>query len=530
MFKFQKNIFLIIPIISLIGGLWQNQFIYDGYHWGFIHTNALELLNGKIPYKEIFLEYGILSVLINSLLLIVFNKNLFSLIAFTCLCYAIALYLIGVITLKLTENKIYSFCLVLVLFLLYPWPTSPWPNFYSFMFSCMFISNYLCKELKRSYLSGIYLACAYLCLTTIFNFIIVFNFILLSIVVIFFKKNLDKESLYKLKNIFITFILSLSIYFIYLYSQNLIDVWIVYQKLPFIFNDAFEGYSPLGFLLKYANFIFIYSFKNFIFEPQWSLYSLFILSNFFLILINIKNLYKKNEIKINTELLFINIYIVSLNFYGQVLGLEKLATSMSLGAISLTVLILKINSGDTKFIINFMIIFITLYSLFFSYSLKDSKISGIRHIHLEELIDRNDKIKNKEFKYFKNQKWKKKDWKILKIIATTQNVINSNCKIEFGANLTVDNFYHSMIMYKKIQIIPFFFKHTGSILRNYIEPDLIKNIQKQINNDNIYIITSESNDQLLNLTDYDNPILIELENKKVNKEYLKIYFPKNCYN
>ena len=529
MHKSYKIIFLIIPIISLIGGLWQNQFIYDGYHWGFIYTNALELLNGKIPYREIFLEYGILSVLVNSFLLIIFDRDLFSLIAFTCLCYSVTLYLVGKITLKLTNNIIYSFTTVAVLFLLYPWPTSPWPNFYSFMFSCLFISSYLSKDLKKSYVSGIYLACAYLCLTTIFNFIIIFYFLLISIILIFFRKILEKESITKLKNFVITFVTSLSLYFIFLYSQNLLDIWVIYQKLPFIFNDAFEGYSTLGFLMKYANFVFIYSFKNFIFEPQWSLYSIFILSNFILILINIKNLYKKNEIKINTELLLINLYILSLNFYGQVLGLEKLATSMSLGAISLTILILKIKSEDTKLITNFIIIFITLYSLFFSYSLKESKISGIRHTHLEELVDKENKIKNSKIRYFKNQKWKEKNWEVLNIISETQDKINSNCKIEFGANLTVDNFYHSMIEYKKIQVIPFFFKHTGYILRDYIEPELIKNLQKLIDINNIYIITAESNDQLLDLSNYDDPIKVELKSKKINKEYLKIFFPKNCY-
>ena len=83
---------------------------------------------------------------------------------------------------------------------------------------------------------------------------------------IFFRKILEKESITKLKNFVITFVTSLSLYFIFLYSQNLLDIWVIYQKLPFIFNDAFEGYSTLGFLMKYANFVFIYSFKNFIFS------------------------------------------------------------------------------------------------------------------------------------------------------------------------------------------------------------------------------------------------------------------------
>ena len=93
MFK-KKIYFFIIPIISLIGGLWQNQYIYDGYHWGFIFSNSLDLIDGKIPYKEIFLEYGILQTILNSIILIIFNKNIYSLLAFTCILYSISLYLI----------------------------------------------------------------------------------------------------------------------------------------------------------------------------------------------------------------------------------------------------------------------------------------------------------------------------------------------------------------------------------------------------------------------------------------------------
>jgi hypothetical protein len=104
----KKNIyFLIIPIISVIGGLWQNQYIYDGYHWGFIFSNSLDFIDGKIPYKEIFLEYGILQTILNSIILIIFNKSVYSLLAFTCILYSLSLYLITEITYKLTSKKIY---------------------------------------------------------------------------------------------------------------------------------------------------------------------------------------------------------------------------------------------------------------------------------------------------------------------------------------------------------------------------------------------------------------------------------------
>ena len=41
-------ILIIFPIISLFGGLWQGQFTDDGYHWGFMFSNALDLIDEEI--------------------------------------------------------------------------------------------------------------------------------------------------------------------------------------------------------------------------------------------------------------------------------------------------------------------------------------------------------------------------------------------------------------------------------------------------------------------------------------------------
>ena len=91
---YNKNYSLLFfPIISFIGGIWQGQFTDDGYHWGFIFSNALDIINGKIPFKEIFIEYGIFSTVIHSITLLIFKKNLLSLIAVTSLLYSLSILL-----------------------------------------------------------------------------------------------------------------------------------------------------------------------------------------------------------------------------------------------------------------------------------------------------------------------------------------------------------------------------------------------------------------------------------------------------
>ena len=40
---------------------------YDGHHVGLVYSNALDLINGRYPYKEIFIQYGFLTTLIHGL-------------------------------------------------------------------------------------------------------------------------------------------------------------------------------------------------------------------------------------------------------------------------------------------------------------------------------------------------------------------------------------------------------------------------------------------------------------------------------
>ena len=86
-----------------------------------------------------------------------------------------------------------------------------------------------------------------------------------------------------------------------------------------------------------------------------------------------------------------------------------------------------------------------------------------------------------------------------------------------------------MLEYKKIQITPFFFKKYGEIRRGYFEPQLIAQLQHEVNKNNIVIVSFENNDKLLKLDNYAKPEKINLNayNKKIN-EYMYIYYPKKC--
>ena len=63
---FTLFIFFICVCLVVSGSLWQAQYTYDPHHWGLMFGNAKDVYEGKLPYKEVFIQYGILTTLIHS--------------------------------------------------------------------------------------------------------------------------------------------------------------------------------------------------------------------------------------------------------------------------------------------------------------------------------------------------------------------------------------------------------------------------------------------------------------------------------
>ena len=180
-------------------------------------------------------------------------------------------------------------------------------------------------------------------------------------------------------------------------------------------------------------------------------------------------------------------------------------------------------------LINFVILFISLYSFIFAFGLENANHGASRNAYYKDLKNINEKIKNKEILYFTNQKWSKNTWYHLDLFLDTQKKVKNKCNIEYAANLTSNTYYYVLFEYKKIQVIPFFYKDLGLTFISYFDKDLINKLQKLINDNNIIITTSENNDKLLNFEKYADPKKIDLNfyNKKLN-EFLYIYYPKKC--
>ena len=524
-----NNVLVILPIISFLGAIWQGQYTDDGYHWGFILSNALSLIDGKEPYKEIFIQYGLFSTFLNSIILIIFNKNIISLIILTSIFYSLSIYFIGILTKIFTSNIRYAFLSTLTIFLIYPWPVAPWPYFQAFFFAILFCYFYCHNKIKYSIFSGISLGLAFLSFTTVYSFIVLFFISFIIIFLLISYKNINKDFIKKNIYFLISFIFTISIFLIYLIFNDLLENWILYSKLPFFQANIAER-SIYGNLVDYINFLIFYSSKNFIYEPQWLIYSTFFFANILFILIMFVKIYLKKEYSNkNLNLFIFNIFVFLLNILAQILGIDKFATSIALGVVSLFSLIHLIKSYENKLIANFVIIFISFYSIFFSFALEGSKYGDSRTAYYKDLKNINSKYNQKTIPYFTSQIWSKGSWHTLDEFIKFQNKIKNKCNVKYGANLTNNTFFFVLLDYKKIQLIPFFFKDTGDAFRNYFEPTLISKLQKEIDKNNIILITAENNDKLLKLNSYNKPLRINLNiGSKGLSKYAYFYFPKKC--
>ena len=76
--------------------------------------------------------------------------------------------------------------------------------------------------------------------------------------------------------------------------------------------------------------------------------------------------------------------------------------------------------------------------------------------------------------------------------------------------------------------MPHFFKGHGSIVRDIIEPNLIFEIQERINQNDIYLISSENNRKLFNIYNYS--IFKKFDISKTNLKLRNVYIlvPNNC--
>ena len=159
-----KNLNLIklfLAILVFFYSVYIIQYHYDGHHIGLMYSNAIDLNNSKLPYKEIFIQYGILTTFIHSVILNIFDNKIFFISLTTIIFYISSILLISE-TVKNLINKKYGFLCFFLLIANHPIPWLPWSNYLAFFFISLSLFLLSIKN-RYNYLIGFFfllLCCA----------------------------------------------------------------------------------------------------------------------------------------------------------------------------------------------------------------------------------------------------------------------------------------------------------------------------------------------------------------------------------
>ena len=482
-------------------------YIFDGGHHGSILLESLDLLNGKIPYEEIFLQYGYLNAFINSIFLKIFKYDMQGIYFATSLFYLGSIFILGLISKKLYNNKALLFTIIIVLFN-QPIPQYPWPNYSAFFFLTLAI--YLFENThKKLFFSGFCLALACLCRE---NF---YYFVLPSLIAVSFLNFLIIKDKINILYLFTGFFAPLIIFSLYLFTNNIFFDWVEYQKLPFVYLNKHYEVSIFYLLFDFIIFFLKDVFFNFAVTPQYFPILIILLFNFYVLIEQIFFAKNKNIHIILICLLCLSSIIVSIN-----LEFFRLYTSIIIG---LPIFFFKLNhfKSENRFIFLFFILFISFFS--FYYFPKGN-------IKIFSQIDHDNKIYNNKIIYFKNQKWNRNKWTFLDKFQNIDSEIHDKCKINYILNLTPNAFILTLSKLDRIQLVPVFNEHLGRNFPIEFQVDLLSQIHNLIKSENIYIISMENN---------INEITSKLENYKISNKIkyidhqnsqIRIYVPISCYN
>lgn len=514
---FYKNLPLInylIIFLFCIYAIFISRYHYDGHHIGLIYSNSLDLINGKLPYKEIFIQYGILTTLINSFILVIFDNKVFFITLFNSVFYSLGVLFISKTIEKFTNIKLALLSTVLILFN-HPIPWLPWSNYIAFFFISVGIFL-LSKDKKNYFIIGFLFGCSILSRQDFF-YPISFSFLLFCLICFF------QNNRYNLKNITLSIfglLIPLSIFIIYLFWVNLLSYWIGYLSLPNIYLDMYET-TVSKLIFEYIIFFTSESFFNFIVIPQYFLISIILIFNTIILL-----LFVCKKIKINKEILFTLLIGNFLSAVSLKIELFRLYTSVIFGLIVLLYFINRINNSDLRRKLILLILLPSLFSFCFYPMGNNSSFKKI-------IFTKSDlQINNDNFDYlvFPEQKIK-----IINII----NDLSKKCDVNYLENLTWDTMYSTVGNYDRIRAFPyagfkkFAYKQTD-LIENIKNPNLsfINLINNEIKHSNIILLITGNNNYYkknkLNIGSNYNMIAIDEFNVKGKPQILRIYFPNKC--
>lgn len=458
-----SRLFLILaPLVVVLFSLLQGAYDIDPHHWGLMLSNAKDLNDGLTPYQEIFIQYGILTTILQATAFGI-GKNMLSIIVVTSILYATGLLIVYAIALRALQNKTIALYVLILLVLFHPLAMYPWSNYIAFpffMYGLYVLSGTSVNGKPQNIqliLAGASLGLAVLAREGLAPAATIFIFLCFAYDAINNQQN--KRTLTQFLFCILGFSIPLGIFFGYLFFNGLLGYWANLSiKLPAIYAD--ESFSYIKEFVFKALFKEIYTgYRHG--DVRWILTSLILLANLWVFVLA---LFGKKRVYITP--LTAKISLACLLLLSGSLHLAetfRIATGSSVGLIVLFAFLQASNSKNrAKLFFVFFLLWLGLTAAYgnrgnYFYPTWDTLIKA--HLVSEPQVFRGQLWGPEVVDYYQ------------KVQNTLEQLQNPPCSITHQVNNTRDSLFKVISPIPQLQIAPFKVEDRVSALRSDINVD-----------------------------------------------------------
>jgi len=492
----------LLIILTLV----QWPFIIDYHHHGLMYSNAMDLNNGKIPYKEIYIQYGFLTTYVHSIALKVYSSYL-SLAITTVSAYIIGIYFITRIYCLYCVNRSWFFIPTIVMF--QPAIYLPWSNYICFpfflagiFFGCRFLKD-LC-DLRLTAYSGALLGLAVLARESIS--IIVLATLVAILFCVYLRGVAFIEYLKIAGSFLLSFLLPLIVFLVYLDFKQIIGYWVLHSyQIPQIYIEEIfpwmnSLYFPFQFLKALAKGLIDLNIR-------WWFLSLIILTGIW-VLVNPKFL-------TGTDKSIRIIGVVTVLSTTAMFHIPEVWRFATLGLVGIVIPFLYFKSARAFWSGLVMSLVFSIYSESSGFKLKYSELVKKRDYSLSTIPTLHGVAMDAE-----------SHASYLELASIFQSLHKNYCPVEYIYNNTDNNFFYTISGLKKAQIAPY---EIGNHMINgqsfdALRPDLGFNFRLQ--NAETLILFSYDVSVASMLSDYKDHSVVW--SGKVHGQTALLYLPTKC--
>ena len=456
--NFRRGYIALLLVAIVVLSIAQGLYTLDPHHWGLMLSNAKDLWDGRLPYQEIFIQYGLLTTLLQGFAFGL-GGNLLSIISMTSLLYAIGVWIAYLISTNVLVNKNASLYVVTGLFLFHPLAIYPWANYIAFPFLLFGIYALVIPKTTgtKFFLGGLSFGFAVLSREGLAPAVALL--ILLSFIYDLFHEDskVRKDSLVHYGLMLVGLTLSLGMFFTYLYQHNLISYWILLSfDLPKIYaQDSFQ-FIGSGHIFSAVFKAVDQGWRHG--EVRWIFISIVWLLNLAVFMVSLVKIRDKTSNSTLAKLSLATLLLISSSLH--LTEIFRIATASSIGLITLYAVLEKYKKLELWFFV--------MTSIWMALTLGQNRWTGTNYfLPSKKVISEARLVESPEI--FRGNRWNPEASEYYEFVQNTlEQLKHFSCGVEYQHNKTKDSFFKILSPFPQLQIAPY---ENGESV-NKLRPDL----------------------------------------------------------